>query len=133
MIYLNFYSAQYYDVRWVNTTESVNEGNQPCGHALYFGTVYMHASPSVVSASLQPHGLQLARFLCPWDSPGKNIRASCNFLPQEIFLTQGSNLHLLPWQANSLPLSHLGSRILGLMKLKYMYEFYLDRNYKKHH
>ena len=26
-----------------------------------------------------------------------------------IFLDQGSNLHLLPWQAGSLPLSHEGS------------------------
>ena len=29
-------------------------------------------SSSVVSDSLQPHGLQLTRFLCPWDFPGKN-------------------------------------------------------------
>ena len=27
---------------------------------------------SVVSNSLQPHGLSPARLLCPWDSPGKN-------------------------------------------------------------
>ena len=36
----------------------------------------------------------------------------CCFLLQGIFLTQGSNpriLHLLHWQADSLPLSHLGS------------------------
>ena len=36
----------------------------------------------------------------------------CHFLLQEIFPTQGSNqhlLHLLHWQADSLPLSHLGS------------------------
>ena len=32
-----------------------------------------------------------------------------HFLLQGIFLTQGSNLHLLHWQANSLPLGHLGS------------------------
>ena len=30
---------------------------------------------------------------------------------QAIFLTQGSNLHLPNWQANSLPLSHLGSSV----------------------
>ena len=29
-------------------------------------------SHSVVSNSLQPHGLQPARLLCPWNSPGKN-------------------------------------------------------------
>ena len=29
---------------------------------------------SVVSNSLQPHGLWPARLLCPWNSPGKNTR-----------------------------------------------------------
>ena len=47
--------------------------------------------------------------LCPWDFPGKNAGVGCHFLFQEIFLTQGSNLHLLNWQINSLPLCHLGS------------------------
>ena len=35
---------------------------------------------SVVSDSLQPHGPWPARFLCPWDSPGKNIGVGCRFL-----------------------------------------------------
>ena len=39
----------------------------------------------------------------PWDSPGKNTGVGCHFLLQGIFLTQGSNLHLLHWQAGSLP------------------------------
>ena len=46
---------------------------------------------------------------CPQDSPGKNTGVGCHFLLQGIFSTQGSNLHLLHWQADSLPLSHLGS------------------------
>ena len=50
---------------------------------------------SVVSDSLQPHGLPPARLLCPWDFPGKNIREGCHFLLQRIFLTQESNPHLL--------------------------------------
>ena len=29
-------------------------------------------SRSFVSDSLQPHGLEPTRLLCPWDSPGKN-------------------------------------------------------------
>ena len=33
----------------------------------------------------------------------------CHFSLQEIFLNQGSNLHLLNWHADSLPLSHLWS------------------------
>ena len=34
----------------------------------------------------------------------------CHVLLQGIFLTQGSNLSLLHWQVDSLPLSHQGSR-----------------------
>ena len=40
------------------------------------------------------------------DSPGKNTGVGCHALPQGIFQTQGSNpglLHLLDWQAGSLP------------------------------
>ena len=61
-------------------------------------------SPSVVSDSLQPHGLQSTSLLSPWDSPGKNTGVGCHALLQGIFLTQESNLHLLHWQADSLPL-----------------------------
>ena len=55
------------------------------------------------------HSLEPARFLCPWDCPGKTTGVGCRFLLQGIFLTRGSNphlLHLLPWQAGSLPLHH---------------------------
>ena len=41
---------------------------------------------------------------CLWDSPGKNTGVGCHALLQGIFLTQGSNLHLLyllHWQAGS--------------------------------
>ena len=48
-----------------------------------------------MSNSLQPHGLQPTRLLCPWDFPGKNTEVGCHFLLQGIFLTQGSNSHLL--------------------------------------
>ena len=41
--------------------------------------------------------------------PGKNTGVSCHFLLQEIFLTWGLNPCLLHWQADSLPLSNLGS------------------------
>ena len=47
--------------------------------------------------------------ILPWDSPGKSDGVGCHFLLQEIFLTQASNLCLLHWQMDSLPLSHLGS------------------------
>ena len=32
---------------------------------------------SVIFNSLQPHGLQPARLLCPWDFPGKNTEVGC--------------------------------------------------------
>ena len=50
---------------------------------------------TVVSDSLQPHGLQSARILCPWNPPGKNTGVGCHSLLQGPFLTQGSNLGVL--------------------------------------
>ena len=41
------------------------------------------------------------------------------FLLQRIFPTQGSNLSLLHWQSDSLPLSHQGSPIIYLCISKY--------------
>ena len=67
---------------------------------------------ALASNSLRPHGLELAKLLCSWDSLGKNTRVGCHVLLQGIFPTQESNPHLLPllhWQSDSLPLSHLGS------------------------
>ena len=43
------------------------------------------------------------------DSLGKNTGMGCHALLQGIFPTQRSNPCLLHWQADSLPLSHLGS------------------------
>ena len=51
-------------------------------------------SHSVMSDSLQPHGLQPARLLCPWDSPSQKTGMPCHFLPQGLFPTQGVNSHL---------------------------------------
>ena len=53
----------------------------------------------VTADSLQPRGLEPTRLLYLWNSPG------LHFLLQEIFLTQGSNPHLLPWQVDPLPLT----------------------------
>ena len=69
-------------------------------------------SCSVIANSLQPHGLQPARLLCPWNFLGKNTGVGCHFLLQGIFPTQRTNPCLwspLHWQAASLPLHHLGS------------------------
>ena len=62
---------------------------------------------SVVSDSLRPHGLQPTRLSVHGDSPAKNTGVGCYAPLQRILPTQGSNwslLHLLHWQAGSLPL-----------------------------
>ena len=46
---------------------------------------------SVMSNSLQSHGLQPARLLCPRNFPGKNAGVGCHFPLQVIFPTQGQN------------------------------------------
>ena len=52
----------------------------------HLGTVFIHmnevvsGSRSVMSDSVWPHGLYPARLLCPWDSPGKNIRVDSHSL-----------------------------------------------------
>ena len=75
-------------------------GKMPTGTIQGFVDWGNNFSRSVVSVSLRPHGLQSARFLCPWDSPGKNTGMGTHFLLQGIFPTQGSNIAL---QADSLP------------------------------
>ena len=62
--------------------------------------------------TLRSHGLWPARVLYSWDFPGKNTGVRCHFLLKGISPTQRSNSSLpslLPWQADSLPLCHLGS------------------------
>ena len=71
-------------------------------------TVFLLFSYKACLTLLQPCGLKPARVLCPWDFPGKNAGLGCHFLLQGIFPTQGSKLHLLHWQVDSLPLSHQG-------------------------
>ena len=53
---------------------------------------------------------------------GKNTEVSRHFLHQRIFLDQGSNPHLLHWQADSLPLNDLGSPSFPL-QLGYFFLF----------
>ena len=57
---------------------------------------------SVTSDSLQPHGLQPIRLLCPWNFPATILEQVAIFFSKGIFLTQRSNpclLGLLRWQA----------------------------------
>lgn len=51
-----------------------------------------------------------ARLLCPWDGfPQQEHQCGLPFPLQGTLLTQVSNLRLLHWQADPLPLSHLES------------------------
>ena len=43
----------------------------------------MCVSHSVMTDSLQPHGVEPTRFLRLWDFPGKNTGVGCHFLLQE--------------------------------------------------
>ena len=82
--------------------------------------IYVCLMPVCISAPMQgvyfSHVLTLcdamdcspARFLCPWDSPGKNTGVGCHFHLQGIFPTSELNpglFCLLHWQAGSLPLA----------------------------
>ena len=85
---------------------------------------------SVVSNSLQPHGLQPTSILCPRNSPGKNTGVGCYFLLQGIFLTQGSNpqlLCLLHWQVDSLPLVPSGKPTGSKCQKKPIYKILKSR------
>ena len=62
---------------------------------------------SVVSESLQPHGLYSTRLLYPWNFPSKNTGMGCHFLLRGIF--QPRDWTCVSWQVDSLPLHHLGS------------------------
>ena len=52
-------------------------------------------SCSVMSHSLQPHGLELAKLLCPWNSAGENTGVGHFVLLQGIFPTQDGTLQIL--------------------------------------
>ena len=86
---------------------------RPCG---CFCLVAESSDPS------GPYGLWLARFLCPWGSPGKNTGVVSHFLLQGIFPTQGSKPHLLHWQVEAIahpsPLGEGELRCLRLKRLK---------------
>ena len=93
----------------------------------YFLSVYHLLSGCAKSLQSCPtvcnHGLQpMDRLLCPWDSPGKNTGVGCRALLQGIFSTQGLNpclLHLLHWQAGSLPLVPPGKPIRSVAAKHY--------------
>ena len=93
--------------------ETQRHRKQTYGHLKGKGDGVSH---SIMSDSLRPHVLQSTRFLCPWNSPGKNTRVGSHCLLQGIFPTQGSNPSHLSYRQILYWLSHQGSQIrrLGL-------------------
>ena len=77
-------------------------------------------SRSVVPNSLQPHGLQPTRLLCPWDFPGKDTGVGCHFLLQGILTTQGLNAGLLHCRQILCQLSYKGSPLNLAQEMNYL-------------
>jgi len=77
-----------------------------CTRALLFSLSVV----SVSSSTPRTIAYQAPLFM---DFPDQNTGMGCHFLHQRIFPTQGYNLSLLHWQADSLPISHLGSVLDG--------------------
>ena len=59
------------------------------------------------------HSPKLKKYKKILEFPGKNTGVGGHFLLQGIIPTQGSNPCLLHCQADSLPLSHLGSQVIN--------------------
>ena len=77
-------------------------------------------SCTVLSDSLQPHGLQPASLLCPWDSPGKNTGVDSHALLQGIFpvLCYAKSLPLCPTLCDPIDGSLPGSPIPGILQAR---------------
>ena len=76
-------------------------------------------SHSVLSGSLQPHGLH-----SPWNSPGQNTGVGSLSLLQGIYPTQGSNPGLPHCRRILYQLSHKGSPTLICFLSRWIYQFW---------
>ena len=99
-------------------------GNYKCVLILACMCARTHAS--VVSNSLQSHGLQL---LCSWNFPGKNTGMVCYSLLQGISPSQGLNLGLLYCRQI---LYHLSHQVLKI-KLSFLTKFQNNNNQSYKH
>ena len=83
---------------------------------------------SVVSDSLQLHGLLPTRLLCLWNFPGENTGVGCHFLFQGVFPTDVSCIGrwVLYHSAMREPWKLVAKRNLSYMMLKNIYFFKLS-------
>ena len=124
------FAATWMDLEIVTVSE-VSQMEKDKYHLLSFICVCVHAK--LLHSCLWPYAPQSFRLIWPWDSPGKNTGVGCYFLLQEIFLTQGSNpclIHLLHWQADSLPVAPSGKPHLYMeyKKQKIRMNLFINRN-----
>ena len=76
-------------------------------------------SPSVVSSSLQPHGLEPIRLLHPWNFPGKSIGVGCHFLLQCMKVKSESEVaQSCPTLCDAVDCSLPGSSIHGIFQAR---------------
>ena len=76
---------------------------------------------SFVSNSVQPHGLQPARLLRPWDSPGKTTGVGCHFLLQCMKVeseSEGEVAQLCLTLSNPMDCSLPGSSVHGIFQAR---------------
>ena len=74
---------------------------------------------SVVSDSVRPQRWQPTRFLCPWDSPGKNTGVGCHFLLQCIKVKSESDVaQSCPTYSDPMDCSLPGSSFHGILQAK---------------
>ena len=72
-----------------------------------------------MSDSVRPHGLQPARLLRPWDSPGKNTGVGCHFLLQCMKVKSESEIaQSCPTLSNPMDCSLPGSSIHGIFQAR---------------
>ena len=61
------------------------------------GSLQKCSVASVMSDSLQPHGMQSTRLLCPWDSPGKHTGVGWHFLWQPSYRDSQLKMRSAGW------------------------------------
>ena len=74
---------------------------------------------SVMSDSVRPHRRQSIRLFCPWDSPGKNIGVGCHFLLQCMKVKSESEVaQSCPTLSNPMDGSLPGSSVHGIFQAR---------------
>ena len=95
-IYIKTYQIVYFIICQLHLKKAVWKKSRN-KDAKQYHILFMYAADkcSVVSNSLQPHGLQPSRLLCPWNISRQEYWSGLPFPTPRDLPTQGSNLHFL--------------------------------------